>query len=186
MGGAGLCIEWPVSNLMIPSGVYLFHERLYMRRNCKNKKGSKIIWGGRWLVCRAPSCCCHDGAYSFLPPPVPLRGRSPPSKKEKECAWRVYYSKKGIAAKKVAKIYPIKLPPRTPSLMPLDYSIWARIAKQLMDEAPQGTETKKQFLARLRRIATSLPKSYIKSVIAKMRPNLKALVEARGYTPKND
>ena len=63
---------------------------------------------------------------------------------------------------------------------------WARIAKLLMDEAPDGRETKKEFLARLRTIATSLPKSYIKSVIAKMKPNLKALVDAHGYTPKND
>ena len=50
----------------------------------------------------------------------------------------------------------------------------------------QGGETKEEFLGRLRTIATSLPKSYIKSVIAKMRPNLKALKDARRYTPKND
>ena len=50
----------------------------------------------------------------------------------------------------------------------------------------QGSETKEEFLGRLRTIATSLPKSYIKSVIAKMRPNLKALTDARRYTPKND
>jgi hypothetical protein len=96
------------------------------------------------------------------------------------------YSNKGIAAKKEVKIHPVKLPPRTPSLMPLDYAIWHRIVTQLMEEAPGGTETKKQFLDRLRVIAKSLPKSYIKSVIAKMKPNLKALVDARGYTPKND
>ena len=56
----------------------------------------------------------------------------------------------------------------------------------LMDEAPKGSETKVEFLDRLRGIATSLPKSYIKAVIAKMRPNLQALAEADGYTPKND
>jgi len=55
-----------------------------------------------------------------------------------------------------------------------------------MEEALKGTETQKQFLDRLRVIATSFPKSYIKSVIAKMKPNLKALVNACGYTPKND
>ena len=97
-----------------------------------------------------------------------------------------HYSGKGIAAKRAAKIFAIKLPPRTPSLMPLDYAIWSRIAKQLLDEAPEGKETKAEFLERLRVIAQSLPKSYIKRVIARMKPNLKALVDAGGYTPKND
>ena len=71
-----------------------------------------------------------------------------------------HYSNKGIAAKKAAGIYAIKLPPRTPSLMPLDYALWSRISKQLMDEAPKGDETKEAFLKRLRKIALSLPKSY--------------------------
>jgi hypothetical protein len=43
-----------------------------------------------------------------------------------------------------------------------------------------------KFLTRLRTIAMSLPKTYIKSVIARMKPNLKALVKAEGWTPKND
>ena len=97
-----------------------------------------------------------------------------------------HYSNKGIAAKRAAHISAIKLPPRTPSLMPLDYAIWKRIIDQLMREAPEEKETKAAFLARLQKIATSLPKSYVKKVIAKMRPNLKALADAKGYTPKND
>ena len=97
-----------------------------------------------------------------------------------------HYSNKGIAAKRAAKIRAVKLPPRTPSLMPLDYAIWSRISKQLMDEAPKGNETKDQFLDRLRIIAQSLPKSYVRKVLARMKPNLKALVDANGYTPKND
>jgi hypothetical protein len=97
-----------------------------------------------------------------------------------------HYSNKGIAAKKAAHIHAIKLPPRTPSLMPLDYAIWTRIMKPLIQNAPEGTETKEEFLKRLRAIATKLPKTYIKSVIARMKPNLQALVDAQGYTPKND
>jgi hypothetical protein len=45
-----------------------------------------------------------------------------------------------------------------------------------------GLQNAEHFFA----IAKSLPKSYIKAVLAKMRPNLKALVDAHGYTPKND
>ena len=52
--------------------------------------------------------------------------------------------------------------------------------------APRGRETKDALLKRLRGIATSLPKGYVKSVIGRMRPNVKVLVDAEGYTPKND
>ena len=96
------------------------------------------------------------------------------------------YSGKGIEAKRQAKIRPIKLPPRTPSLMPLDYAIWNEIMKRLMAGAPEGNETKEKFLKRLHKVAMSLDKKYINKVILRMKPNLKALKEARGYTPKND
>jgi len=89
-------------------------------------------------------------------------------------------SNKGIAAKARANIRAISLPPRTPSLMHLDYSIWQRIVKRVMDTAPNGTETRQDFLKRLRKIAKSLPKKYIKSQIAKMKSNVKALKDARG------
>ena len=70
--------------------------------------------------------------------------------------------------------------------MPLDYALWKTIADKLMEEAPKGRESKEQFLERLRTIAMSLPKSYVKKVVAQMKPNLKALVDARGFAPKND
>ena len=97
-------------------------------------------------------------------------------------------STKGIAAKARSKIYPMTLPPRTPSLMPLDYSIWQSIVEKMIDGAPKTnkTETKEVFLKRLQDIAQSLPKGYVKSVIGRMRPNLQALIDADGYTPKND
>ena len=66
-----------------------------------------------------------------------------------------HYSNKGITAKKAARTYAMKLPPRTPSLMPLDYAMWFRIGKQLMDEAPERTDTKGGFFKHLRLIAKS-------------------------------
>ena len=48
-------------------------------------------------------------------------------------------SGKGIAAKARAKIHAMTLPPRTPSLMPLDYAVWQRIDKDVMAGAPQIT-----------------------------------------------
>lgn len=95
-------------------------------------------------------------------------------------------SGKGIDAKARAWIHAITLPPRTPSLMPLDYAIWHRIMTDLMNGAPSGVETKVEFLGRLRAVATSLPRGYVKSVIGRMRGNVLALVDAKGFTPKND
>jgi hypothetical protein len=95
-------------------------------------------------------------------------------------------SGKGIAAKARAKIYAITLPPRTPSLMPLDYSIWQAIVEKLLHGAPDGVETKDAFLGRLQTTARTLPKGFIKKSIERMRSNIKALNEAKGFTPKND
>lgn len=95
-------------------------------------------------------------------------------------------SGKGVAAKARAKIFPITLPPRTPSLMPLDYAIWQAICKRMLDDEPDGVETRGAFLERLRTAATTLPKGHVKGVIGRMRSNIQALVDAKGYTPKND
>ena len=96
-------------------------------------------------------------------------------------------SNRGIAAKKEAKIKAVTLPPRTPSLMQLDYSIWQRIVRKMVETMPsEGTESMDEFLARLRKIATRLPKKYIKSVIDEMPANVRALADAKGYTPKKD
>ena len=95
-------------------------------------------------------------------------------------------SGKGIAAKARAKIYAQTLPPRTPSLMPLDYSLWEKIVTKLLDTAPRGKETRAAFLERLKKVATTLPKGTVKKAIGRMRANVKALVDSNGFTPKND
>ena len=94
-------------------------------------------------------------------------------------------SNKGIVAKKEAKIRAVTLPPRTPSLMPLDYSIWNTIVNKMVETMPStGTESIDDFLGRLRRIALRLPKKYIQSVVQKMPANVRALVDSKGFTPK--
>ncbi len=42
----------------------------------------------------------------------------------------------GIAAKARANILPMTLPPRTPSLMPLDFSIWHTILEKVIKGSP--------------------------------------------------
>ena len=98
-----------------------------------------------------------------------------------------YQSNKGIAAKRKAGIRSIVLPPRSPSLMPLDYSLWTRILDRMDKSAPStGTETKTDFNKRLRQAALRLPKSIVRNAINKMRPNIRAIVTAKGYVPRGD
>ncbi len=95
-------------------------------------------------------------------------------------------SNKGKAAKTKAKIRPLVLPPRTPSLMPLDYSIWNAVLEKMAACEPSGREARAAFVARLRRCAMSLSRSYVASVVGRMKENLQALKDSSGYTPKND
>ena len=53
-------------------------------------------------------------------------------------------------------------------------------------EAPTGAESKEAFLVRLRTIAKGLPPSYIKKVLAQMKPRIKSVVDADGFVPKLD
>ena len=70
--------------------------------------------------------------------------------------------------------------------MPLDYAVWAKIVGLVLDGAPEGRETKEQFLTRLEAVAKGLPRSYFRKIVGKMRENVLALKKARGRVPKND
>ena len=70
--------------------------------------------------------------------------------------------------------------------MPLDYQLWLSIEKVMDKTAPDKTETKEEFLLRLQQAATSLKKGCVQRAIARMKDNIKAIIEAKGYHPKND
>lgn len=95
-------------------------------------------------------------------------------------------SRKGIRAKQEARIEPMTLPPRTPSLMPQDYQLWREIERRMLAGAPAGRESKQAFKERLTATAKSLPRTLVRKCIARMKKNLKALVDAKGGHPKND
>ena len=59
-------------------------------------------------------------------------------------------------------------------------------AKKRLATAPAHTERKDEFLARLRRIAKSLPKPFVRSVVAQMKRRLRDLIASKGFAPKND
>ena len=95
-------------------------------------------------------------------------------------------SKKGIDAKKQAGIKAMTLPPRTPSLMPLDFAVWKAIEDNVVKTSPRGHESKAAFLSRLHKCAKELPKGFVRRVINRMKPNIQGIIDAQGYAPKND
>ena len=95
-------------------------------------------------------------------------------------------SGKGNAAKREMKIRAMTLPPRTPSWMPLDYAVWTAIEKSMDDTAPVGKESKEEFLKRLELCARTLPRGFVRKVIARMKGNIQGIIEARGYHAKDD
>ena len=95
-------------------------------------------------------------------------------------------SHKGIAAKEDSGILAMTLPPRTPSLMPLDYAIWEAIEDKMVETAPTDREAKKDFLKRLGKCARSLPKGFVARKIKKMKANLQGIIDAKGWHAKND
>ena len=91
-------------------------------------------------------------------------------------------SGKGIRAKAEANIRAQTLPPRTPSWMPLDYSVWNEILRRRDESSPRsGTESKAHYVSRLEKTARSLPRGYVKKVTNKMKDNIKDVVDAGGY-----
>ena len=111
--------------------------------------------------------------------------------------WRVledndpagYKSAKGVAAKKEAGITSLDLPKRSPDMNPLDFSFWAAVNKKMRDmerKWPQTKrETRKAYLARLRRAAFSLSGDYITKIVEALAGRVKQLKDARGnYFPE--
>lgn len=106
--------------------------------------------------------------------------------------WRVmedndpsgYSCSKGRDAKKESGIAAFKLPPRSPDLNPLDFSVWSEINRRMRTQEskwPAGkTETRRQHLQRLKRTALALPEAFIRKVVANLEERCKRLVEAKG------
>ena len=114
--------------------------------------------------------------------------RARPSKRK----WRVledndpsgFKCRKGVAANIASRIESFDIPRRSPSLNVCDYALWSEVNRRMRSaEAkwPLGRkETRAQFLARLRRTALALPRSFIDSSIGSMRRRCQLLHGASG------
>jgi hypothetical protein len=96
-----------------------------------------------------------------------------------------YQSGLGKKAKARQRIESWMLPPRSPGWMPLDFCLWDEIEGRALKKKVTMTESKDAYLARLRRVALSLPPALVKSCLAKMKSNIDATVASEGATTKS-
>jgi hypothetical protein len=96
-----------------------------------------------------------------------------------------YQSTLGKKGKKNAGIKSLKLPPRTPSWMPLDFSLWRTIEKKAL-AGNQRRDTKKSYLKCLRNAAHGLTTSYVKKCCGSLKKRIKATLKAKGMHEKTD
>ena len=93
-----------------------------------------------------------------------------------------YKSNLGKAAKGKEKIKTMDLPPRSPGMMPLDYTLWDEIEHRALAKHIPRDETDEEYLKRLRTVALRLPKSLVENTIRKMKDNIEATYDSEGGT----
>ena len=78
----------------------------------------------------------------------------------------------------------LSLPPRSPDLNVLDYSLWSEINKRLRKQEAAFSKSKKEskvaFLARLRRVALGLPTSVVTKAVKSMKRRCNLIKAAKG------
>lgn len=93
-------------------------------------------------------------------------------------------SSNGKAAKKEHKIKSLDLPPRSPQLNVLDYSLWRAINVKMWSQEKKMAANRKEsaaaFRARLRRTALILPSSVVTKAVKDMRRSTQLLHKAKG------
>ena len=79
----------------------------------------------------------------------------------------------------------MELPPRSPDLNVLDYSIWSEINRRLRHREASfpanRKESKADFLKRLRRVALTLPTSFVEKAVQSMKRRCRAIKASKGY-----
>ena len=78
----------------------------------------------------------------------------------------------------------MKLPPRSPGWMPLDYSLWNEIEGRVLARARKKIKSKDAYAKRLSNTAKRLPATLINEVLGRMKKNISAIVAAGGAHPK--
>lgn len=89
-----------------------------------------------------------------------------------------------LKAKADLQIRTFRIPPRSPDLSVLDYAIWPEINKRMRKQELRWPRAKRedraQYLARLRRTALRLPRTFIDASIGDMRRRCQRVSAAEG------
>ena len=97
-------------------------------------------------------------------------------------SWRITTA--GENAKKQVGIDAMEMPPRSPDLNVLDYSLWAEISRHLRKQERKFPKSKKEskadFIKRLRKTAMGLPASVVRKAVEDMQARCKKIDEAKG------
>ena len=95
-----------------------------------------------------------------------------------------YKSRLGIEAKRESKIRVVEIPPRSPDLNPLDYGFWAELNRRMRRQEkkfkPSFKESRKVYMARLRRTAMNMPASALKPLVESLKRRCRQIWEADG------
>ena len=91
-----------------------------------------------------------------------------------------FQSRVGKAEKDAQHIVSWTLPPRSPDLMPLDFSLWSEIESRVLDADAGASETGRSYEKRLRAVATSLPKAIVSDAVRSMAKRVRLVAEAKG------
>ena len=94
-----------------------------------------------------------------------------------------YKSGAGVAAKRDRNIDVFEIPCRSPDLNPLDYSIWAEVNKRMRAQErtwKTKTETRDEYVARLKRTAKGLERTFVDDVIGNLAVRCERLYQAKG------
>jgi len=95
-----------------------------------------------------------------------------------------YKSAAGRASKADCRIDAFVIPPRSPDLNPLDYSIWHAISVRMRAQeakmSPKSRESEEAFKKRLRRVAMTLPKAVVEKAVMDMTRRVNKLHDVQG------
>jgi len=95
-----------------------------------------------------------------------------------------YKSGLGESAKLDTKISRLPFPKHSPDLMPLDYGFWTEVNKRLRAQernfAKSYCETRKHFVARVRRTIIRMPEEFLRKLIGAMQRRSMLVKDAKG------
>lgn len=95
-----------------------------------------------------------------------------------------FKSNKGMNAKESAHIEALTFPKHSPDLNVCDYALWHEVNRKMRIQerkwAADKTETRQQYLKRLKRTAMNLPADFVGKSISNMQDRCKRLIEAKG------